>query len=75
MSRPALDPATERRTATPTRQIWHGPIDADEGIVADRKQVDQVLDLTDGTGAEAMPCAFQTAIDDLDAARIRGHRR
>jgi len=49
-------------------------IGADEEIVADGKQVDQVLDLTDGTGAGVI-VDFQTAIDDLDAARIRGHRR
>ena len=49
-------------------------IGADEGIVAEGKQVDQVLDLTDGTGAGVI-VDFQTAIDDLDAARIRGHRR
>ena len=49
-------------------------IGTDEGIVAEGKQVDQVLDLTDGTGAGVI-VDFQTAIDDLDAARIRGHRR
>jgi|GEM_PF-4140744 len=46
-------------------------IGADEGIVADGKQVDQVLELTDGTGAGVI-VDFQTAIDDLEAARIRG---
>lgn len=45
-------------------------IGADEGIVADGKQVDQVLDLTDGTGAGVI-VDFQTAFDDLDAAYPR----